>query len=179
MQRFNHSRKVALTVIVLLACMASAAFAEEKKPEDTTPPATYRVEITMKEMDGPKQVNSRRYEMNIKETILGKIRVGSRVPYATSVGGDKGASYQYADIGMNIDCRTVKLADGVNLSIMVDSTSLANEAEASWKMLPVTRQQRLEAGGVVQLGKPTLMGSMDDVSSNHRYDVEVTVTGVK
>jgi hypothetical protein len=179
MQRLKQSRSVVLASIVGLACVASAAFAEDKKPEATTPPSTYRVEISIKEMDGSKQVNSRHYVMTVEDRNWGRIRVGNRVPLATSVGEEKGTtSYQWQDTGMNIDCHPSKIGESLYLSINVEASGLASEEQTS-KLLPIFRQQRLQAGGVVTLGKPTLMGSMDDVTSNHRYDVEVTATEVK
>ncbi len=44
---------------------------------------------------------------------------------------------------------------------------------------PVIRQVRTEGDSLVTLGKPTVVATLDDVGTNRRYEIEVTVTKVK
>jgi len=38
---------------------------------------------------------------------------------------------------------------------------------------------KFTADSLIPPAKPTVIGSMDDVASNHRYEIEVTATKVK
>jgi hypothetical protein len=44
---------------------------------------------------------------------------------------------------------------------------------------PVFRRVSTNVTAAVSPGKPTLIGSMDDVTSNRRFEIEATVTKVK
>jgi hypothetical protein len=72
------------------------------------------------------------------------------------------------------------VGEDVQLGIKVEFTSLANPEKAQeTTALPVLRQQQLNVTAMITLGKPTLVGSIDDVTSTHRFEVEVTATKVK
>jgi hypothetical protein len=178
MQRFMLLRLALLLTVALLPCWVRPSLAQEgkaeKKSEEPLSKTAYRVEFTVKELDGNKQVNSRHYLMNVIEKDWGRLRSGSRVPFST------GGSTQYLDVGMNIDCRPETVGEDVQLGIRVESSNLANpERSLESTVPPVFRQERFDVTATVTLGKPTLVGSMDDVVSNHRFEVEVTATKVK
>ena len=44
---------------------------------------------------------------------------------------------------------------------------------------PVFRTNIFRSEAVIPLGKPTVVGAMDDVASNRRYEIEVTATKVR
>jgi hypothetical protein len=101
-------------------------------------------------------------------------RVGSRVPY--TVGGN---GFQYQDVGMKIDC-TVGKQEG-NLLVHTDismNTIAEKERATSSQSPPVFRHLSLADDTLVTAGKPAFVGSIDDVYSNRRYVIEVTVTKV-
>ena len=52
-----------------------------------------------------------------------------------------------------------------------DATSSVKLAEA-----PILRQFRTDQEAAIPLGKPTLLNSVDDPSSNHKFQIEVTAT---
>jgi hypothetical protein len=156
-----------------------ASAQQEKGKEAATteqkPVAAYRIEITVREIEDGKRLNSRNYMMVVEDGSWGRIRVGSRVPI---VGGEKGLTYN--DVGMNIDCRPRGREDSVALDFSLESSGVvAQEQPRAADTNPVIRQQRSNLTSVVTPGKPTLIATMDDVVTNRRYEIEVTATKVK
>lgn len=139
----------------------------------------FRVEYVVREVDrvmkGVERTNSRSYVLLARNDRMTKLRVGSRVPYAV---GEK--SFQYADIGMDIDCQVAEQDSSLKLSTLIESSSLAGrETLTDWTGNPAFRHMRFEEDSEVLPGKPTLIGSLDEVDSNRRYEIEVTVTKVR
>ena len=156
-----------------------ASAQQEKGKEAATteqkPAAAYRIEITVREIEDGKRLNSRNYMMVVEDGSWGKIRVGNRVPYQASE-----KQFQYQDVGMNIDCRPRGREDNVALDFSLESSSVvAQEQPPGAASNPLLRQQRGNITSVVTIGKPTLVASMDDVVTNRRYEIEVTATKVK
>jgi len=177
------SIRLAITLLAFcLPLISSPAFAQQEKGKETTaardqkPPTTYRIEFNIREIDGGKRVSSRSYMM-VTQTgnLAGRIRVGNRVPLVQATNG----SYSYENVGMNIDCTPREREDGIALEISVDSTALVPPDESRRSMPPVLREQRTIVDPIVTPGKPTLVATMDDVSSNQRFEIEVTVTRLK
>lgn len=131
----------------------------------------YRVSYRVDEVENGKTINSRSYTLMVRAGTTATVRIGSRVPYST------GPRVQYQDVGMNIDCR-IRNEDGkVVVHTKVSMMSLAGKgAQASSEPNPVFGQFQVENNSVVTLGKPEFVGSADDVASNRRYVIEVTVT---
>jgi hypothetical protein len=135
----------------------------------------FRVEYVVREMEDGKRTNARSYMLLVRNDRMSKLRVGSRVPYTVQE-----KQFQYADIGMNIDCRVVEGDSSLLLNTFLESSSLiAHETLTNQTSNPVFRQMRFEEDSEVSPGKPTLIGTLDDVGSNRRYEVEVTVTKVR
>jgi len=56
---------------------------------------------------------------------------------------------------------------------------VANSEMSSTPSTPVIRRLHLEDDTLVVPGKPAVVGSIDDVTADRRYEVEVTATKVK
>jgi hypothetical protein len=96
--------------------------------------------------------------------------------------GTKGIQYQ--DVGINIDCRPDERDNQVLLETRFESSSVVTpekptEERGNPYLGPVIRRVRLSGHALVTLGKPTVIGTLDDVATNRRYEIEVTVTKVK
>ncbi len=183
MQKFKLLGLALLLTVALLPCWVRPSLAQEGKTEKIAEKPlsknTYRVELTIKELDGNKQVNSRRYLMNVNEKEMGQVRSQSRVT-TPAINSGSTPQYEYHDVSMNIDCRPLSVGEDVQLGIRVQSHSLANPVGTlETTAPPVSREQQLNVTATVTLGKPTLVGSIDDVTSTHRFEVEVTATKVK
>jgi hypothetical protein len=178
MRKFKLLKLALLLTVVFLPCWVRSSLAQEenaeKKSEEPVSKNTYHVEFDIRELDGNKLVNSRRYLMNINEKAMGQVRSQSRVPVTVGSGSTQ---FQYQNVSMNIDCKPQTVGEEVQLGIRVQSNSLGNLEQATPPA--VTREQQLNVTATVALGKPTVVGSIDDVTSSHRFEIEVTATKVK
>ena len=132
----------------------------------------------MHELEAGKRVNARSYTMMVQERSRGSVQVGSRVPIATG----QGAQFQYQSVGMTIECRPIGRDGSVSLDLHVDVEGLLKPEEAGLSAAernPVFRTNIFRSEAVIPLGKPTVVGAMDDVASNRRYEIEVTATKVR
>ena len=178
----KRALSIRLAIAVMAFCLplipTSTSAQQEKGKETATteqnPLAAYRIEFNVREIENGKRLNSRNYMIVAQDGDWGRIRVGDKVPYQVSDN-----SYQHSDVRMNIDCRPHERGDSLVLDTSVDFSSMAPPPEAAPRTPPVFRNQRTEASPVVTPGKPTLIASLDDVSSNRRYEIEVTATKVK
>jgi hypothetical protein len=170
---------------VLLASMV--ALAQEKPAESTSPPpkmerplSFYKVEYVLRELQDGKAINSRNFVMTIEDNDRGEAKVGARVP--VNVGGTvPNSQWQYMDVGVNINCRISGKGDYAALRTMIEISSfaLAEQQGSGPAAQPVVRQMRTDMAAVVPLGKPTVIGIIDDVNSTKRYEVAVTATKLK
>jgi len=184
-----------LNLCFILPCVsfsASAVRAQQAKetpsrePTAASPSAVYRVEYVVREIEKGKPVNARTYVLMAhsgpkRGADRAAVRVGSRVPIATGTPKNDGApaQYQYYDIGMNIDCRLWDTDKGLIVDTTLEMNSVANSEMSSTPSTPVIRRLHLEDATLVVPGNPAVVGSIDDVTADRRYEVEVTATKVK
>ena len=177
-----------LTRVSFCASAARAQVAKEtpsSEPTAALPPAVYRVEYVMREIEKGKPVNARTYVLMAHSDLKGKaeraaLRVGSRVPLKSPAEGPAApASYQYYDVGMNIDCTLWDTDKGLIVHTNLEMNSIANSEMSSTPSTPVIRRLHLEDDTLVVPGKSAVVGSIDDVTADRRYEVEVTATKVK
>lgn len=174
---FRELRPAFMALAILLVPGASLA-QEAKAPaqsDKTKAGPAFRVVYVVREMEDGKRTNSRSYELLVRSDRPSKLRVGSRVPYTYQEN-----LFYYEDIGMNIDCRVEEQDSAVLLlhtdfdfSNVASVRTLNNETSN-----PVIRQVRFEEDSEVTPGKPTVIGSLDDVELNRKYEVEATVTKI-
>ncbi len=146
----------------------------------------YRLEFKISELANEKKLNSRAYVLLIEPHQLGKLRIGTRVPIATTE-KDKTTQYQYVDQGKNIDCQVTSESEhGVGLRISVELSDLGpSKRTASGRVAeirlgdPAIPQLRMDTNATVELDKPTIIGTLDDPLSNHTFQIEVTATRAK
>ncbi len=132
----------------------------------------YRVHYTISEMESAKTINSRSYSLMAKTSARASTRISSEVGVSVSP-----SAVQAVRVGMNIDC-IVTTQEGnllVHTEIRMDTITDKGRL-ASSEGTPLTRLLSLADDAVVTLGKPAFVGSIDDVGSNRRYVIEVTVT---
>jgi hypothetical protein len=170
-------------LIGTISCLKMARAQEGSKDQrvvDSPKPAkllsVYRLEFVVREMEDGKRINSRSYTLSVEDSKRGIIHVGNRIPYNT--GKDQ---FQYFDVGINIDCRLFDHESYITLEdTSIDISSVVkDESSVSGVLNPIVRQARSSVAAAVTPGKPTIITSLDDVSSNRRYEVEVTATKVK
>jgi hypothetical protein len=100
------------------------------------------------------------------------LRVGSRVPITT----DKGTNYM--DVGLNVDVDHVAEVDGKlagTLSLEMNNLAPPEQGQPGTAP-PLVRNLRLRSPFSVTPGKPANVGTIDDVNSKRRFQVEITAT---
>lgn len=180
-------RRFVLITLVLLA--ATAAFAQEKK-EDNKPAARndfawarspYRLDFAIKELDDGKVVNSRSYSMVMQSAeergrSYGSVNGGSRVPITTT-SKEGQPTTTYMNVGVNIDSQLYVLENGnLLLGANVEVSSLAGTQSMS---NPILRSIKSNTTSEVSAGKTTQVAVVDDPTSNHRFQIEVTATKLR
>jgi len=165
-----------ITLVTLyLISMGTAAAAQDKKPA----PVFYKLEFSIFELQDGKRVNPHTFVMSLQDDDRnGSIRIGNRVPIAITT-KEGATSYQYIDVGVSIGAQLRQTETGLLLRSNVDVSSFATPEQDIHSSNPILRNFRADAVTVVEMGKPTLLNSIDDVSSNKRMQIEVTVTKIK
>lgn len=149
---------------------SAAAAAKVEKPVHA-----YRLDFSVKELEDGKVVNSRQYSMNLQADDANEIKIGTRVPVETG----EGRQYQYIDVGTNIWCRIGERSDGIPLSVRAEISNFAIPDQAGRESRPVIRQLKINASTLALLGKPMVIGSVDDPNSKRQFQLEVTVSKLK
>lgn len=164
---------IALTLLAVLPLLAFSALAQEEKKDPKESPQFYRATIRVIERTAEDVVNSRDYLLLLKDNKFGEIRTGNQVPLSS----DKGPIYR--DVGLNIDCRVRSLGTQVAVELSMNLTNLAGRRTVSpGQSAPMTRRVQSSASTKVKFGEPTTIISVNDVTSESRFDVEITVTKV-
>lgn len=174
---------VALVLVLALAAPMMAQDTGKKAPE------TYKLSYVMTEQDNGKTVNQRAFSLVISEGSRSSIRVGDRVPIATGTFGaaDKSGKidpsavttqFQYIDVGLNVDSSLHLRDSKLELSTRLEISGVvgAHPGDQSVSSNPILRQSRQDITTLVELGKPLVLASIDDLGSKRTTLMEVTVT---
>ncbi len=175
-----------LAAVLLLS---SAALIVPGRAQDRPAPArsVYRVDLVFRD-SADTAGRPRRYSVMMDTEGRGSIRVGNRVPYVTgtfqpgtAAGGASplvSTQYQYADIGVNVDCSVKDVAGKAALNTQIEVSSLVQPtkpAEANVPPAPTVAQTRIGVATLLDVGKSTSIASFDDPVTGRRFDVEATV----
>jgi len=173
-----RAKKVLLLMLLVGALAASAAAQDTPpipRPRADNPNAAYKLDFVIGELDGGKRVNTRTYSLVVDEGTHANMHMGMRVP----VQGEKGP--QYMDVGLRLDAR-VRGRDGDNvwLSTKFEISSLVENPQGGGVggALPL-RNVEYSLGAVIALGKPTVISAGDELSSQRRFELSVTVTKLR
>lgn len=180
-------KKIVLTATLILTPLAIGPLKlNAQQPESAKTPEvekalnSYRLDFTLSELDDGKKINTRQYSMHSRPSDWNEIKIGTRVPVEAKQG-----EFQYLDVGMNIRCRLndqtdqASLGNNVALSVHADLSTFAVPEQQGQSMRPAIRQMKIEASTIVTLGKPVVVGVVDDPNSKHQYQLEVTATKLR
>jgi hypothetical protein len=137
------------------------------------PQNAYRLDFSVGEIEGGKKVNSRQYSMNLNGGDANAVKIGTRVPVETKQG-----EFQYLDVGTNIWARVTERANGLGLEVRAEISNFAMNNEET-KLRPLLRQMQINGSTLVTIGKPIVVGSVDDPNSTRQFQLEVTATKLK
>ena len=159
------------------AARAQEAASTNAKAEDTErAAAAFRIDFALDESDQGKTINTRHYSMNLVPGFAtsNEIKIGTRVP----VEGKEGAM-QYIDVGTTIWSRMVERGDTLQLEVRAELSNFANPEQETRTTMPLLRQLHISASTVATIGKPTVVGIVDDPNSKRQFVLVVTVTKLK
>ena len=159
---------------------AQESAAAKPTPETSEPGHAYRLDFSVSEIEDGKKINSRQYSMNMGSGGQNEIKIGTRVPVEP-----KNGEFQYIDVGTNIWCRlrdrgdVTWLANDVMLNVRSEISNFAVPEQQGQNMRPIIRQLKIDAGTIAVLGKPMVVGIVDDPNSKRQFQLEVTVTKLR
>ncbi len=139
------------------------------------PVHAYRLDFSVNELEDGKKINTRQYSLNLNADDANEIKIGTRVPIDSKQG-----EFQYIDVGTSIWCRIGERSDGIPLSVRAEISNFAMPDQGSGhEFRPVIRQLKINASTLALLGKPLVVGSVDDPNSRRQFQLEVTVTKLR
>jgi hypothetical protein len=133
----------------------------------------YRVDFSISELQDGKRINTRHYSMDLNSGPWSQIKIGTRVPVSPSQG-----SFQYVDLGTSIDCALDEQGEDISLDVRSDFSNFSSP-EDQHSAQPVIRQIKINGRTLTAAGKPTIIGAVDDPSSNRQFQLEATVTKLR
>jgi len=177
---FKKMVVAALLILSLTAVEIRKAAAQDSSTSKAVPQAektvnAYRLDFSVNELEEGKKINSRQYAINLNTDDANEIKIGTRVPVEAKQG-----EFTYLDVGTNIWCRIGERANGLPLSVRAEVSNFAMpEQQEHTGARPLLRQLEIHASTVAELGKPMVVGSVDDPNSKRSFQLEVTVTKLK
>lgn len=160
---------------------ARAAAVTKAKTEAATAPHeeraihAYQLNFSVNELEDGKKINTRQYALNLNADDSNELKIGTRVPVDTKQG-----EFQYMDVGTSIWSRIEERPDGILLSVRAESSNFAiPDQESGHSSRPVIRQLQIKASTLALIGKPIIVGSVDDPNSKRQFQLEVTVNKLR
>jgi len=140
------------------------------------PPSAYRLDYSIHELEDGRKINTRHYSLNVNENDANELKIGTRVPVEVKAG-----ETEYIDVGTSLNGRTQVGRDAqVKIFVRVDMSNFALPEQADGHdRHPLIRQLRISGSTVVEFGKPTVMGVVDDPNSKRQFQLELTVTKLR
>ncbi|HET9837794.1 MAG TPA: hypothetical protein VFR84_06130 [Candidatus Angelobacter sp.] len=141
----------------------------------------YKINILIYELEEGKRVNQRDYTMIAKTNTnpSPSTRINTRVPVYSEE-----KKITYIDAGLDLNCSLKDLSPGkveahceFRISGFVRPEQLP-ESRNTGVSAPVLRSTVTNSWGVLTVGKPFLIASIDDINSARRMQFEVTATKI-
>lgn len=161
-------KRFLLLMPILLAALPLAA--QDTAPRTANPPRHfYRLTYVLMESDDGKLVNQRTFVLTAStgDRYASRMRAGSRFPVRDA---DK---TNYLDVGVNIDNHLEEVPEGLAMEVTAEISSAGTEVASSGGA-PVIRSLKTNAEVVVGPNKPTMLFTIDDPASHHRFELEAT-----
>jgi hypothetical protein len=148
----------------------------KQQTESPKAAAAYRLDFSLIELEDGKKINTREYALNLVPGYLesNNLKIGTRVPVEMKQG-----EMQYLDVGTNIYGRMRPLGDGLQLDAHAEVSNFADSAQQNRSSMPLLRQLWIGGSTLVVLGKPMVIGAVDDPNSKRQFQLEVTVTKLR
>jgi hypothetical protein len=165
-------------VMLVLGLLATMAFGQQQQQPSPMPPdnvnAAYRLDYVIAEVENGKKVNTRTYTLLTDEGGEGNMHLGMKI----AVQAEKGPIY--LDVGIRIDCR-LRSREGNNvwLSTRFELSTVSDQPQSTSAGAPPLRTVEWSQRTVIPVGKSVDIASGDDLSSQRRFELSVTVTKLR
>jgi hypothetical protein len=176
---FKKTLGAAALIVAMMAAGGTAKAAQEPNTPKGSSEAgkvvnPYRIDFSVNEMEDGKKINTRQYSMNLNADESNEIKIGTRVPVDTNK-----TEFQYIDVGTSIWSRLEERPNGLSIAVRAEISNFAMPDQTAAQARPIIRQLSIKASTLAQLGKPMVVGSVDDPNSKRNFQLEVTVTKLK
>ena len=127
----KRDSKIITAALVLLTTIAVAGQDSQPPAAQSKPgPVSLKVSLVFSRYQGEKKISSLPHTLWVTtgDNTRTSLRLGTQIPVVTTVigkEGDKTQSYNYRDVGTNIDCSAASLVDGsFRLGITITDSSV-------------------------------------------------------
>jgi hypothetical protein len=137
----------------------------------------YRLDFTLSELQGGRKLSSKTYSLITATRDTAKLNMGSKLlapPQGEGESDGKPAETQQA--GQRIECRVVSESES---SVVLHLSAHLLKAGARSRGNRAAAEFRVEGTFTLELGKTTVVNSLDDPDSDRKYQVEVTATRIE
>lgn len=134
----------------------------------------FQLIFSLNELEAGKKVNTRHYSLILTThngDPLKDLKIGSRVPVDAGNG-----QWQYLDVGTSISSRLSMVGNTLSLDVHADISNFATADRDPRSSQPIIRQMVISGKTILVPGKTQEIGRVDDPSSNHSFQLEVTAT---
>jgi|SRR5580658_4324306 hypothetical protein len=94
-----------------------------------------------------------------------EVKIGTRVPVESKQG-----EFTYLDVGTGIWCGLEERANGLAISVRAEISNFAIPDQQGQQARPVLRQLSIKASTLAQVGKPMVVGSVDDPTPSASFN---------
>ncbi len=174
-----------LSVIPLAAAFLLPQLPMSAQEKSSGPP-TYKVEFTIQDSADSAAKGSRHYTLLVEQNHKAIFKVGNRVPAATGsfqavAPAGANTQYTYLDVGVNIECVVGEMNGQTVLHGSLDFSTIARNDSAvrnGTPLNPTIVQTKVDLESAIDLGKPTVIASIDDPGAPRQFQVVTTVARV-
>jgi hypothetical protein len=167
--------------------------AQPKPPAVEKPITPLRVQVVFAEFDGDKKISSLPYTLLVNADEKGPqaaVRMGLRVPVEAGGNGGLSKTFNYMDVGTNLDGRADKTDDGrFSLKLNVEKSSLYTPAAGEkadtvggnqiFSGQPIVQSFRSQVNLLLRDGQTMQSTVASDPINGHVLKVEVTLNVIK
>jgi hypothetical protein len=176
----KHNIRKTLAAVLFLASFVSVAFAQAPPVTQPGPPGAARpltalkVQVVISRYEGDKKVSSLPYVIavtaNSPQGVL--IRMGSQIPIALP--GNQGPSFEYKNVGTNIDCSANSTDDGrFQVYVSIEDTSVMERRSSD--SAPTLRTFLTRNSVVLKDGQSSQYTAAADKTTGEVVKVDVTL----
>lgn len=177
-----------LAVVMVLGLSAGTAARAQEKPAPVV--TSLKVQVVISRYQGEKKISSLPYALSVNAGTHGLLRMGTRIPVMSTSfppkaeGAPQVGSFNYQDVGTNIDCDVAGVDDGrFRVQITLDDSSVYPNDQAKPGAAstgnPSFRSFKASDSMVLKDGQTAQFTTATDKVTGETVKVDVTLTVVK